>query len=285
MTTHATPPLLTIPVPTPELAARLQDGLARVDALLREVVDHEDPFVAAASAHLAQAGGKRFRPLLTFLAAEVGDGINEAVVRAAAGVELTHLASLYHDDVMDEARGAPRRSRRQCGLRQLDGDPRRRPALRQGLGARRRPRRRGRAHPGADLRAALLRADPGRPAVPPGRRTPSTTTSACSPTRPAPSPRPRAATARCSAATGQRSSRRWRAYGEKLGVAFQLADDLIDIASDSDASGKTPGTDLREGVDTLAVLRAKASTDPADARLLELLAPTSPMTTTASPRR
>ena len=62
-----------------------------------------------------------------------------------------------------------------------------------------------------------------------------------------------------------------RAYGEKVGVAFQLADDLIDIASDSDASGKTPGTDLREGVDTLAVLRAKASTDPADARLLELL--------------
>ena len=65
-----------------------------------------------------------------------------------------------------------------------------------------------------------------------------------------------------------------RAYGEKVGIAFQLADDLIDIASDADDSGKLPGTDLREGVDTLAVLRFRAMadpTDPADARLLELL--------------
>ena len=56
-----------------------------------------------------------------------------------------------------------------------------------------------------------------------------------------------------------------RSYGEKVGVAFQLADDLIDIASDADDSGKIPGTDLREGVDTLAVLRFRATADPADA--------------------
>ena len=65
-----------------------------------------------------------------------------------------------------------------------------------------------------------------------------------------------------------------RSYGEKVGIAFQLADDLIDIASDADDSGKVPGTDLREGVDTLAVLRFRAMADPtdaADARLLELL--------------
>jgi heptaprenyl diphosphate synthase len=62
------------------------------------------------------------------------------------------------------------------------------------------------------------------------------------------------------------------AYGEKLGVAFQLADDLIDIASDATETGKTPGTDLREGVDTLAVLYARRGTDPADARLRQLLA-------------
>ena len=53
--------------------------------------------------------------------------------------------------------------------------------------------------------------------------------------------------------------------------AFQLSDDIIDIASDSVESGKTPGTDLREGVPTLPVLMAQASADPADARLLELL--------------
>jgi heptaprenyl diphosphate synthase len=60
-------------------------------------------------------------------------------------------------------------------------------------------------------------------------------------------------------------------YGEIVGSAFQLTDDILDIASESDASGKTPGTDLREGVPTLPVLMAQASTDPADARLLSLL--------------
>ena len=62
-----------------------------------------------------------------------------------------------------------------------------------------------------------------------------------------------------------------RGYGEIVGAAFQLSDDILDVASESTESGKTPGTDLREGVPTLPVLMARASTDPADARLLELL--------------
>jgi heptaprenyl diphosphate synthase len=62
------------------------------------------------------------------------------------------------------------------------------------------------------------------------------------------------------------------AYGEKFGVAFQLSDDLLDIASESQESGKTPGTDLREGIRTLPVLLALRGTDPAGARLRELLA-------------
>ena len=64
------------------------------------------------------------------------------------------------------------------------------------------------------------------------------------------------------------------AYGETIGTAFQLSDDLLDIASERDQSGKTPGTDLREGVPTLPVLYALASSD-ADAssvRLREILA-------------
>jgi heptaprenyl diphosphate synthase len=60
-------------------------------------------------------------------------------------------------------------------------------------------------------------------------------------------------------------------YGEKVGVAFQLSDDILDVAAETATSGKTPGTDLREGVPTLPVLIARRSTDPADARLLELL--------------
>jgi len=96
-------PALALPTASPELAERLLAGLASVDELLRSVVDHEDPFIAEASMHLSDAGGKRFRPMLTLLAAELGTGINPEVVKAATGVELTHLASLYHDDVMDEA--------------------------------------------------------------------------------------------------------------------------------------------------------------------------------------
>jgi heptaprenyl diphosphate synthase len=56
-----------------------------------------------------------------------------------------------------------------------------------------------------------------------------------------------------------------------LGVAFQLSDDILDVASDSAQSGKTPGTDLREGVRTLPVLHALRSAGPQDARLCELL--------------
>ena len=75
------------------------------------------------------------------------------------------------------------------------------------------------------------------------------------------------------------------AYGEIVGSAFQLSDDILDIASDSAESGKTPGTDLREGVPTLPVIMARASTDPADARLLELLAAAAHRRRRASPRR
>ena len=56
-------------------------------------------------------------------------------------------------------------------------------------------------------------------------------------------------------------------FGEKIGIAFQLADDIIDIASDSHDSGKTPGTDLREGIPTLVTLNAMKSDDPKDAKL------------------
>jgi heptaprenyl diphosphate synthase len=62
-----------------------------------------------------------------------------------------------------------------------------------------------------------------------------------------------------------------RRFGEQIGVAFQLSDDILDIASESTVSGKMPGTDLREGIRTLPVLYALRSTDPDDARLRELV--------------
>ena len=60
-------------------------------------------------------------------------------------------------------------------------------------------------------------------------------------------------------------------FGEKIGIAFQLADDVIDIASDSNQSGKTPGTDLKEGVATLVTLQILRSNKPEDARLKKIL--------------
>ncbi|HMD11889.1 MAG TPA: polyprenyl synthetase family protein, partial [Marmoricola sp.] len=70
--------------------------------LLRHTVS-DAAFITDAARHLLDAGGKRFRPLLVVLGAEFGDPKATDVVPAALVVELTHLATLYHDDVMDEA--------------------------------------------------------------------------------------------------------------------------------------------------------------------------------------
>jgi len=267
---RGTPAVLALPGASDELRARLGAGLVAVNDLIEARVDHDDPFIAEASAHLVAAGGKRFRPLLTLLAAELGDGADERVVAAAAGVELTHLASLYHDDVMDEAevrRGAPSANALYDNSTAiLVGD------LLFGT-------------------ASDIVADLGPEAVKIQART---FVRLCAgqirDDRPCPPDEDPvdyylgvladktgvliATAARYGAMFSGCSPQvveTMREFGERLGVAFQLADDLIDIASDADATGKTPGTDLREGKRTLPVLHALASTDPADARLQELL--------------
>ena len=92
------------------LEADVQAGLAAVEEGLLEATKSEVPFITEAAQHLVRAGGKRFRPLLVMLAAQFGDPYAPGVVPSAVVVELTHLATLYHDDVMDEAdvrRGVP----------------------------------------------------------------------------------------------------------------------------------------------------------------------------------
>ncbi|MFN2320666.1 MAG: polyprenyl synthetase family protein [Dermatophilaceae bacterium] len=265
-----TPGVMGIPGVSADLQTRLEDGMARVAAALREVVQHEDPFIAEASAHLLNAGGKRVRPLLTLLAAELGDGINDDVVTAAAAVELTHLASLYHDDVMDDAdvrRGTPSvNARYDNSTAILVGDLLfgKASELVADLGpeavkiqARTFVRlcagqiRDDRPHPGdvdpMDYYLGIL-ADKTGVLI-------------------ATAARYGAMFSGCDAATVDLL----REYGERVGMTFQLADDLIDIASDADDMGKLPGADLREGKRTLPVLYALASDDPADARLQELL--------------
>ena len=94
----------------PALASAIIPRLQEVEDRLRLEATSPDHFINEAATYLLNAGGKRFRPMLTLLAAQVGDPNNDDVVKAAVAVELVHLASLYHDDVMDEApkrRGEP----------------------------------------------------------------------------------------------------------------------------------------------------------------------------------
>ena len=258
---------MTVPPPTaaldlalaaPELEAAVREGLERVEDRLLEAVAQADQLVDATASHLVRAGGKRVRPMLTLLASHLGDPGRPEVEEAAVVIELTHLASLYHDDVMDSAplrRGAPA-AHEVWGntVAILTGDLlfARASRIVAGLGAeavqiQARTFERlclGQLHetvgpaPGEDSVAHYLRvlADKTGSLI--------------------------ATAARFGAMFGGCDDAVQGVlieYGERLGVAFQLADDVIDLASDGGVSGKTPGTDLREGVPTLPVLLARRS--------------------------
>ena len=261
---------LALPVLDADLEARLRARMVEVEERLEREIQSEAPFVTHAARHLMHAGGKRFRPLLVLLAAEVGDPTRPEVVTSACVVELTHLASLYHDDVMDEAemrRGAESaNSRWDNHVAILTGDFlfSKSSELTASLGA---DAVRIQAETFTKLVEGqileTLEPGPDEDALAHYLRVVEGKTGSLIAT---------------SARYGARFSGASReveealtAYGEKVGIAFQLSDDILDVASDSDESGKTPGTDLREGVPTLPVLMAQRSTDPADARLLELL--------------
>ncbi|CAL8976900.1 Heptaprenyl diphosphate synthase component 2 [Tessaracoccus sp. O5.2] len=227
------------------------------------------PFVTEASRHIIAAGGKRFRPLLVFLAARFGGAVDEDdLMRAALVMELTHVASLYHDDVMDMAdlrRGAPSANRLWGNsVAILVGDY---------LFARASTTV---AELGVEYVAlqaeTFARLVQGQIAETKG---------------PGPDEDPLAhyiqviadktgSLIAASALFGGMVAGADRAvlealaaFGEEVGLVFQLSDDLIDITSTK--TGKTPGTDLREGVPTLPVLMLRAENDPADAELLALI--------------
>ncbi|MEV1044517.1 polyprenyl synthetase family protein [Streptomyces sp. NPDC049916] len=256
------------------LEADVQAGLAAVETGLLEATKSDVPFITEAAQHLVRAGGKRFRPLLVMLASRFGDPDAPGVVPSAVVVELTHLATLYHDDVMDEAdvrRGVPSANARWGNsVAVLTGDF---------LFARA-------SHILADLGPEAVRiqaeaferlvtgqiletAGPrdGRDPVDHYLDVLSGKTGSLV-----------AVSGRFGALMSGADDRTvdiLTQYGERLGIAFQLADDVLDIASDSHESGKTPGTDLREGIPTLPVLwlRAQAAEDgkPDDVELVQLL--------------
>jgi heptaprenyl diphosphate synthase len=264
---------LALPVLDDELDARLRAQLALVEERLEQEIRSEAPFVTEAARHLLHAGGKRFRPALTLLAAEAGDPSRDEVVTAACVVELTHLASLYHDDVMDEAdlrRGAESaNSRWDNHVAILTGDFlfSKSSELTARLGAdavRIQADTFTRLVEGQILETLTPDSDPLAHylRVVEGKTGSLIATSA-------------RYGAKFSGASPE-VEEALTSYGGRVGIAFQLSDDILDIASESDESGKTPGTDLREGVPTLPVLMAQQmaqrSTSPDDARLLELLA-------------
>lgn len=265
------PAELALPVTDEGLAARLRERMAVVEGALFEHAQSRAPYVTEAARHLLSAGGKRFRPLLVLLAAEAGEHPDsDEVVTAACVVEITHVGSLYHDDVMDEAdlrRGADSANSRFDNLVAiLTGDFlfAKSSELTARLGA---DAVRIQAETFTRLvEGQILETVPPGPGDDPlqhyldvvaGKTGSLIATSA-------------RYGARFGGATRE-VEEALTAYGEIVGSAFQLSDDILDVASESDESGKTPGTDLREGVPTLPSLMARASTDPADARLIELL--------------
>jgi heptaprenyl diphosphate synthase len=258
-------------LPEGALGTSLAEGLAGVESALITSVGSEHPFVREAAGHLMAAGGKRFRPMLALLAAQLGNPRVPEVTTAAVVCELTHLATLYHDDVMDEAsvrRGAPSaNSRWTNSIAILTGDLlfARASDLLADLGP---EAVRIQAQTFERLVTGQIRetvgALPGEDPVAHYLDVLADKTGSLV-----------ATSARFGASfAGVDTSlvTALTAFGEEVGVAFQISDDLLDIVSQGGASGKSPGTDLREGIATLPALFALAGDDPDEARLRELVA-------------
>lgn len=251
------------------LLRAIEAGLELVEAELTLATTFSDKIAGASASHLVAAGGKRVRPTLLLLTAQLGDAKRKAVIDAAAVVELTHLGTLYHDDVMDEAptrRGVPTaQTIWGNSVAILTGDL---------LFA-------SASKAGANLgqRAMKLQADTfERLCLGQLHETvgPSESEDAIEHYIQVLADKTGSLIA-ASAMLGVISSGADAAYeeplknyGEKIGVAFQLIDDVIDI-SEAGPSGKTPGTDLRAGVPTLPTLLLRKASLAGDAVATELL--------------
>jgi heptaprenyl diphosphate synthase len=252
-------------------ATSVRDGVARIEQLMETELRGSDDLMTEAVLHLFEAGGKRFRPLFTVLSAQLGpqpDAIEVTI--AGAVIELVHLATLYHDDVMDEAqvrRGAPSANLRWGNnVAILAGDYLFATASR--LVSRLGPD------------AVLIIAETFAQLVTGQMRE---TRGAAESTDPIEHYLKVVyeKTACLIGAAGQFGAmfsgadedqiQRLSRLGGIVGTAFQISDDIIDIDSDQDESGKLPGTDLREGVHTLPVLYALQDSGPDADRLRELL--------------
>ncbi|MCV7350650.1 nonaprenyl/(2E,6E)-farnesyl/geranylgeranyl diphosphat synthase [Mycobacterium parmense] len=252
-------------------AAIVRDGVARVEQLMEAELGSADAVMTDSLMHLFKAGGKRFRPLFTVLSAQIGPNPDAGEVTiAGAVIELVHLATLYHDDVMDEAevrRGAPTANVRWGNnVAILAGDYLFATASR--LVSRLGPEAVGLiAETFAQLVTGQMRetrglgngADPVEHYLKVVYEKTACLIAAAG----------RFGGMFSGADTDQ--VERLSRVGGIVGTAFQIADDIIDIDSDAGESGKLPGTDVREGVHTLPMVYALREPGPEAARLRELL--------------
>jgi heptaprenyl diphosphate synthase len=250
-------------------ADAIERGLAEVEDGILQEVSFADDMADVTSRYLLEAGGKRVRPTLVLLTAQLGEGANPAVVTAARAVEITHLASLYHDDVMDEAqlrRGVPSaQSKWGNSVAILTGDLlfARASRLVASLGDR-----------GLELQAdtferlclgqlhETIGPRPGEDPIAHYLQVLADKTGSL------------IALAGLLGVIFGEAPAEYREpaqlFGERIGVAFQLIDDVIDLSAHTDETGKSAGTDLRAGVPTLPLLylRDAAASDAAAAALL-----------------
>lgn len=253
-----------------DFEASLTRQLAVIEDELVRTAVADSPFVTEAARHIINAGGKRFRPMLVLLGSHFGgEAPEDDLVRAALVMELTHVASLYHDDVMDDAdmrRGAPSANRRwDNSIAIMVGDYlfARASTTVAELGTEY-------VRMQAETFARLVQGQIAETRGPQAGDDPlqhylqvvADKTGSLIATS--------AVFGGMVAGASQEVLDALAAFGEQIGVVFQLSDDIIDITSN--VTGKTPGTDLREGVPTLPTLMLRASTDPADAHLQELIA-------------
>jgi len=254
------------------LTAEMAEDLALVEAALQDTTFGGDEMFAEVSRHMMQAGGKRFRAMLVLLAARFGDHRDKRITDAAVAIELTHLATLFHDDVMDEAairRGQPS-ANSQFGnsIAILAGDYlfARASRILAGLGP---DAIRIQAETFGRLVDGQLRETVGvRPGEDPLDHYMHVVTEKTGSLI--------ATSGRFGAMFSGVSEEKTDLIAEacmRIGVAWQLSDDVLDVASTSQQSGKEPGTDLRQGVRTLPVFYALRSTsqEPSEVRLRALL--------------
>ncbi|MFC3448938.1 polyprenyl synthetase family protein [Amycolatopsis speibonae] len=261
-----------------EFAVGLRTGLSRVEDRLQEVLRSPGyPELTEAATHLVRAGGKRLRPLMALAGAAFGERHQRAerddAISAAVLVELVHVATLYHDDVMDEApmRHGVASANSLWGNKKavLIGDYVLARAARVGAGLgdyalRSQAKTFGRLVRGQFLETTGPFEDCGRHAPYEHHIQVMADKSASL----------IAMAGRLGAQVSgadERTIETLGQYGELLGVAFQISDDVLDIAASTTDLGKSAGTDLREGIVTLPMLHALDDEGPGAARLGEII--------------